>query len=75
MSNSQAKNSITIHCLKPGCPRKRKILWDKSIPKNTAHIFSDCPWHEYHGAKEYPEYFFDKNWKRINQETGEIIWK
>lgn len=67
------KNFVKIRCLKEGCPRtslcERKNLADY-VPKRTAEIHSDCPWHTEEGNKEYPEYYYDSKGRELDWETG-----
>lgn len=64
-----------MRCLKPGCPRTRKIFRSMypDLGGNVCEVHSFCPWHEKSGWKEYPEYYYNKNGQRLDPETFEII--
>ena len=67
------KNCVKIRCLHPGCPRtsllEREYL-ESYVPKQTAEIHMDCPWHEKQGMKAYPEYYYDAKGRELDWETG-----
>lgn len=70
------KNFVKCTCLHPGCPRtsllERKYL-ESYVPKATVEIRSDCPWHEKEGMKAYPEYYYDKQGRELDWETGKPV--
>jgi len=72
---SWRKDFVKCRCLHKGCPRtsllERKYL-ESYVPKQTAEIHSDCPWHEKEGMKAYPEYYYDAQGRELDWETGKV---
>lgn len=72
---SWRKDFVKCRCLHKGCPRtsllERKYL-ESYVPKQTAEIHSDCPWHEKEGMKAYPEYYYDAKGRELDWETGKV---
>jgi len=62
---------VLLVCRKRGCPRQlkpMKIPRDDIMPKGTAAVVQDCPWHMDHGAKAYYVEYYDANGKRLYEE-------
>lgn len=57
---------ILLECLKPGCPRKKKIEKTSDMPKRAVVMKSYCPWHDGRCDKAYPEIFFDSKGKEVS---------
>lgn len=64
------KNTVLLRCLKKGCPRTKKIDRPADFPKSVVEGHSYCPWHEPHGAKAYPEYWYDAKGKDISEKVN-----
>lgn len=59
---------VLLRCRKRGCPRRRRIERDETMPRGTVEIVDFCPWHEQSGTKGDAATYFNAN-------GVEVVWE
>jgi len=54
---------VLLKCSVKGCPRTKRIDWDKDFPIGTVVVTLKCPWHE--DGDFDTEQFYDKDGKEL----------